>query len=543
MATAMNEEKNRRARDEALSKAAALSVEPTTMVGYASRGVVAVLGDAAARNAVAMMPATLTPHLVVNDDDSAQGTSCTRIRNREVSLNGYLGSFRLMLTDPASDEVEAIEADLVLELNVSPLLDMPLTPPGYFTGDASGSELADTIGALADMTGSFEKPKFFDYNPSICAHGRSGKTACTRCIDACPAEAISSLGEMIEVEPHLCQGGGACATACPSGAIRYLYPTADDTLTVLRTLLRAYRDAGGEDPLIVFHARETTLPETFPANVLPVGVEELASVGLEVWLSALAYGAGAVLLLSDDDLPQRVAAEVDDQLATAVDILSGMGYPPGVINRVDADGLMRTTGAVMPPLQAAAYAGASSKRQTAFMAIDALYDQALSVLANPPMDRVALSASAPFGTASIDEKSCTLCQSCVSACPGKALQSGQDVPQVRFIESNCLQCGVCTLTCPEDAISISPRLLFEREQRNAVTTLHEEPPFCCVSCGKPFATRSVIDNMMAKLEGHWMFSDERSRQRLMMCEDCRVVDVVQDQDMMDRDLKQDRVTH
>ena len=543
MATAMNEENNRRARDEALSKAAALSVEPTTMVGYASRGVVAVLGDAAARNAVSMMPATLTPHLVVNDDDSAQGTSCTRIRNREVSLNGYLGSFRLMLTDPASDEVEAIEADLVLDLNASPLLDMPLTPPGYFTGDASGSELADTIGALADMTGSFEKPKFFDYNPSICAHGRSGKTACTRCIDACPAEAISSLGEMIEVEPHLCQGGGACATACPSGAIRYLYPTADDTLTVLRTLLRAYRDAGGEDPLIVFHARETTLPETFPANVLPVGVEELASVGLEVWLSALAYGAGAVLLLSDDNLPQRVAAEVDDQLATAVDILSGMGYPPGVINRVDADGLTRTTGAVMPPLQAAAYAGASSKRQTAFMAIDALYDQALSVLANPPMDRVALSASAPFGTASIDEKSCTLCQSCVSACPGKALQSGQDVPQVRFIESNCLQCGVCTLTCPEDAISISPRLLFEREQRNAVTTLHEEPPFCCVSCGKPFATRSVIDNMMAKLEGHWMFSDERSRQRLMMCEDCRVVDVVQDQDMMDRDLKQDRVTH
>ena len=543
MATAMNEENNRRARDEALSKAAALSVEPTTMVGYASRGVVAVLGDAAARNAVAMMPATLTPHLVVNDDDSAQGASCTRIRNREVSLNGYLGSFRLMLTDPASDEVEAIEADLVLDLNASPLLDMPLTPPGYFTGDAAGSELADTIGALADMTGSFEKPKFFDYNPSICAHGRSGKTACTRCIDACPAEAISSLGEMIEVEPHLCQGGGACATACPSGAIRYLYPTADDTLTVLRTLLRAYRDAGGEDPLIVFHARETTLPETFPANVLPVGVEELASVGLEVWLSALAYGAGAVLLLSDDNLPQRVAAEVDDQLATAVDILSGMGYPPGVINRVDADGLMRTTGAVMPPLQAAAYAGASSKRQTAFMAIDALYDQALSVLANPPMDRVALSASAPFGTASIDEKSCTLCQSCVSACPGKALQSGQDVPQVRFIESNCLQCGVCTLTCPEDAISISPRLLFEREQRNAVTTLHEEPPFCCVSCGKPFATRSVIDNMMAKLEGHWMFSDERSRQRLMMCEDCRVVDVVQDQDMMDRDLKQDRVTH
>jgi Fe-S-cluster-containing hydrogenase component 2 len=131
----------------------------------------------------------------------------------------------------------------------------------------------------------------------------------------------------------------------------------------------------------------------------------------------------------------------------------------------------------------------------------------------------------------------------VSACPGKALQSGQDVPQVRFIESNCLQCGLCVQVCPEDAISIAPRLLLSRDERNSVRTLYEEPPFCCVSCGKPFATRSVIDNMMAKLEGHWMFTDERSRQRLKMCEDCRVVDVVQDQDIMDRDLKQDRVTH
>ncbi|NNF95510.1 MAG: hypothetical protein HKM94_01125, partial [Halobacteria archaeon] len=84
----------------------------------------------------------------------------------------------------------------------------------------------------------------------------------------------------------------------------------------------------------------------------------------------------------------------------------------------------------------------------------------------------------------------------------------------------------------EDAIWISPRLLFEREARSRPRVLYEEPPFSCVSCGKPFATHSVITNMLAKLEGHWMFQNERAKRRLMMCEDCRVVDIAQDPEAM-----------
>jgi ferredoxin len=262
-----------------------------------------------------------------------------------------------------------------------------------------------------------------------------------------------------------------------------------------------------------------------------------------VWLSALAYGASAVMLLDDGDIPETVISEIDQQLNTARGVLAGMGYPEDVLQRVDTSGLRRRDTVLMPLIQPAAFAGSGGKRQVAYMAIDALYEQAVTMMPRAPLPEVELSDGAPFGTAMIDDGSCTACQSCVSACPGKALQSGQDVPQVRFIESNCLQCGLCVQVCPEDAISIAPRLLLSRDERNSVRTLYEEPPFCCVSCGKPFATRSVIDNMMAKLEGHWMFTDERSRQRLKMCEDCRVVDVVQDQDIMDRDLKQDRVTH
>jgi hypothetical protein len=38
--------------------------------------------------------------------------------------------------------------------------------------------------------------------------------------------------------------------------------------------------------------------------------------------------------------------------------------------------------------------------------------------------------------------------------------------------------------------------------------------------------------MLDKLQGHWMYQSERSRQRLKMCEDCRVVDAIQDPEAM-----------
>lgn len=546
MPTKTTEEINQQARDAALAAVSAMSVQPTSLVKYESRGVVAIIGGDATVQAVALKHGELKPHLIQEGKVSVSGVPSTRIRQRKISVAGYLGNFTINLAgvspnkEESLDDSESIKADLVIDLSDAPLLDMPLKPPGYIACSTSGAKLQAAFDELSSLTGSFEKPKYFDYEPSICAHGRSGITSCTRCIDACPADAISSLAEMIEVESHLCQGGGACATVCPSGAIRYVYPAADDTLALLRRLLKVYREQGGDEPVVVFHAAETAIPQSTAANLLPVTVEEPASVGIEVWLSALAYGARSVLILDDGNIPYPVCNEIDQQLTTANEILAGMGYPSDVVQRVNRNLPVQS---MMPLITPAKYAGAGGKRQTVFLAIDALYEQAFATMNKSLPQMVALSAGSPFGTAEINDKACTLCMSCVSACPGKALQSGQDVPQVRFIESNCLQCGLCTRTCPEDAISITPRLLFNRESRNRTATLYEEEPFCCVSCGKPFASKSVISNMLAKLEGHWMFTDERSKQRLKMCDDCRVVDVIQDDDMMGKGIDRGRVTH
>ena len=57
--------------------------------------------------------------------------------------------------------------------------------------------------------------------------------------------------------------------------------------------------------------------------------------------------------------------------------------------------------------------------------------------------------------------------------------------------------------------------------------LHEEEPFECVACGKPFATRSVVERMVERLSSHRMFQGE-ALERLRMCEDCRVKDMFQE---------------
>ena len=63
-----------------------------------------------------------------------------------------------------------------------------------------------------------------------------------------------------------------------------------------------------------------------PARVLPVALWHTSSTGLEVWLTAVAYGATQVwVLMTDEEAPQYLEA-VRGQMAVAQAILSGLGY-------------------------------------------------------------------------------------------------------------------------------------------------------------------------------------------------------------------------
>jgi len=526
---------NQHANAMAMSAIESLSSESTSLIQYSSRGRVAVIGGIEAQEFASRLSGNLSAQVLLTDGAVEPGVRTIPVGNRRLQIEGYLGNFTIFLGDEGKANFETVSVDLILDLSAETFLTMPVKPPGYLTAIMEEPYLTLVEEELKGLTGTFEKPKYFDYDVSICAHGRSGIKGCTNCIDACPAEAISSLAESILVNPNLCQGGGVCASVCPTGAIRYVYPKATDTLATIRTLLKSYHEAGGVKPVIAFiAASETELLNNKPANLLTVVVEELASVGLEICLSALAYGAKRVLLIDAGSMPDTVAEFLHQQLNTANAILAGLGYKSldyqhEAILIVDPQFLQQhcDVGNAFNLSKVASYVGSVKKRRTALLAIDHLYQQSSNA-----QQTITLPEHSPFGRIIVDAKSCTLCMSCTSVCPSKAIDAGNDTPKLEFHELNCVQCGICVTACPEHAITLEPRLLADNEQRRGVVTLHEEPPFCCITCGKAFATKSLIDNMMQKLAGHYMFNSERAKQRLMMCEDCRVVDVVQDDEAM-----------
>jgi len=541
--------RNVAAREKAMANMALMMVQPTELIEFQSRGKVLVIGgdqdtrfeslsvaSAAGGRESRTLSDTLLASGIVNQGDvifPAVGTP--------IAVSGYLGAFTVDLGTPGSANHEMIEADLILDLGMDPVLKTPLKPPGYLLADSRDeSSVRAALDQLKDLVGTFEKPRYFDIDTNICAHSRSGQSGCTRCLDTCPAQAITSAGEFIEVDPHLCQGGGVCATVCPTGAIRYAYPSASDTLNQLRQVLKHYHDAGGQNPLIVFIAEaDYQLYEpagAWPDSLIPIVIEELASVGMDVWLGALAYGAKSVLLIDAGSVPEGVQLALKEQLGFARSLLDGMQYDDDLIQYIAVDkdsakasiaDLQTQDLPAMPDITLATFGGSNSKRQAMFMAIDHLNAQTGIV-----QEEILLPANAPFGRIQVDASRCTMCMGCTSVCPASAVNAGGDSPRLLFTEANCTQCGLCQSACPEQAIELQPRLLTDLKQRRESVVLNEESPFLCVSCSKPFATQSIINTIMAKLTDHSMFQSERAKQRLQMCEDCRVVDAVQDGDAM-----------
>jgi len=533
------------ARRRACAAAASTEYQPGAAVSYQSGGRLLIVGaEAGALAAVAEQLKerdSLQCTVLVTEQTSAAGTEsgAALIRSGVTSLAGHLGQFRVQLESSAAmaaltvatGKTEA-QFDLVLDLSSPAILRSEILPPGYYA-PADAAELQQALRELPTLVGEFEKPRYFRYNASICAHGRSGITACTRCLDTCPTDAIISIGDSIEVDPKLCQGAGSCAAVCPTGAISYAYPQLGDTLQRLRTLLKSYRQEGGVKAVLLLHdaqdgrRRLATLAQQLPENVIPFEIEELGSAGMDTWLAALAYGASALWLLVTPGVPVSVMTAIEAQVNIARAILEGMGYPADVlqISGPDAGTLSQLFDSRLPVFAPdyAEFAALDEKRTVIRLAVDHLYEQAPA-----PRALVSLPAGSPFGDVEVSAERCTLCMACVSQCPANALSAGDEMPQLKFIEANCVQCGLCCRSCPEDAIAASPRFLYATAKRNRMRVLHEEEPFCCIHCGKAFATRSVIARITQKMKGHPMFSGD-ALARISLCDDCRVKAIYSDE--------------
>jgi ferredoxin len=400
---------------------------------------------------------------------------------------------------------------------------------------------AKAVTEIAGMTGEFEKPKYFAYKASICAHSRSQQPGCNLCLDVCSTAAIAADGDHVRVEPHLCMGCGACATVCPSGAMSYAYPSVPDLGLRLRTLLATFARAGGRDACILLHAEEGRAAiaslarrgRGLPARVIPLEVHHVASVGLDVWLAALAHGASQVAVLATGAEAPEYRDALERQMRYADTIAQALGYQGTHFRVLDGaeakalDAALWSWPAALAVRAPATFAFTADKRTTAALAIDHLAQHA-----PVPQREIALPAGAPFGTIAVNRDTCTMCLACVGACPEGAILDHHEAPQLSFIEAKCVQCGLCAATCPEHAIALTPRLSLAPEARQP-RVINEAVIFKCTACGKPLGTEKMVASMLAKLAGHSMFAAPGALDRLKMCADCRVVDLMKNERGMD----------
>lgn len=542
----------------ALARQQALNSLPPTLatqaggLTYASQGHLLIIGPEDIARLVAeeitdLSSITLLAHGDVSNQEDAHlekalnaAPDAKLIYAPLVSLKGWLGAFELHVMDteqqqgfnPAKALTGQEYFDLVLDLTSQQLIASELSPPGYYAVAPGSSQLSDVLAELSGMRGEFEKPSYIQVNHDICAHADRGKTGCTRCLDVCPADAISSHNHtpthdfIIEVKDALCHGAGSCTTACPTGALSFSSPQPSNRLNQLRQLIQGYQQAGGRQPAVLIHEDEAA-PDfsQLPDYLLPLALEEAAGVGMEIWLSLLCAGCTFVSIQVSSATPPSLVSLLEKEVALAGQLLETLGHPAQRIHLLQAGQLQEQLPSINQQLHDWQDLAATDpfewagKRGTLNAALERLYEQAEAQEEPQP-----LAANAPFGQVNVQTDACTLCMSCVALCPTGALRGGNEqAPRLAFLEGDCVQCGLCEASCPEKVITLEPRFIAAPGLRLEERTLKEEEPFHCISCGQAFGNRSTITSIMKKLENHSYFQGEAAK-RLQMCEDCRVRD-------------------
>lgn len=533
---------NGAARQAAVSGTVELSnlIPPT--VSYQSEGNLLIVGPYHIITDLESHFSTLNSITLLATDSPIMNDSDQKANNLyvadSVSLSGYLGAFVVTCRNHGIDTVLSTAAirqpyfDLVLDMSLNGLMNEEVPVPGYYPVGRGYPKLASVIEEIPDLIGTFDKPKYFRFQSDLCAHSSRGVKGCERCIDSCPAGALTSegtekTGHHIQINPYLCQGVGTCATSCPTEAISYAFPDAQNTQHFTQRLLNRYYESGGKNPILLFCSKRhthfnVTALQNLPENVIPIELEDLPSVGIDSWFSALINGAAQVLFVASRRMPKTVIRVLEQEVNIARSLLKDLDQQPDRVLITYVEDLHQPR-LISQPITRENMTLEGTKREKLFTALDCL-----AKITTPADVITEVEIGAPFGRVNCLTENCTMCMSCVAVCPTRALHANPDSPKLLFIEQDCVQCGLCEKACPEQVISLQPQMNWNPSDRKSITVLHQEPAAKCLCCDKPFAPLSMVNMLIDKLQGNSHFNTEQSLRRLSMCEDCRVKDIFND---------------
>ena len=321
-----------------------------------------------------------------------------------------------------------------------------------------------------DLVGSFDKPKYINFTADLCAHSRSKLTGCHRCLDLCPTGAITPDGDHVRISAEICAGCGQCAAACPTGAASYALPPADTLLHKLRAMLLAYRPGRRRQADCAVPRRPTRHAAdrcACPPWRRPSG-QRAAACGQRGDAGRSGSDRGGIRLWRGGRAISAARKAAARHRRTFADHCDGRchSFRTGIFGTAALPRSRPTIRMRSARRLRGIETGAAVERPSTFKTVGKRRDllrfalTELHRVAPAPADVIALPEGAPIGAISVDVSGCTLCLSCVSACPTGALLDDPERPALKFVEDACVQCGLCKSTCPEKVITLKPQIDF-----------------------------------------------------------------------------------
>lgn len=334
-----------------------------------------------------------------------------------------------------------------------------------------------------------------------CVRYRYRYSACRRCLDACPHEAVELLDEGIRLDPARCQNCALCTAACPTAAL------GADNLPRLDLLRRAIKTdrfsvacaPSGDDA-------DTVVPclGALDAAMLAYLAKRRIAVKLRGsrHCGECAHGAkGEALLaahLAAADALEDAAAPEDWRAAclaeaptpsdSATDFRAGRRQ---LFRRLIGRGVDAVACAATPAAEQAVEAQAI---RAGPWFVPEMRELLQIVCKRKDAEPFRLTPQAALPLMDIRLKpGCTACEACFRVCPTGALQilDGDASWRLAFAGDRCVGCGVCLEVC-------QPRVLYAAESFDATperepAVLHRLAKQRCNRCDRFFVSPGPRD--------------------------------------------------